>query len=152
MIKEKASVVPFEKNMNSFRPSRIGVIAAYLTITAHAWAVDVTGSYRALVEDGIQRVQILGGSYFFKPKHVIVKTNIPVELTVRREAGLTPHNLVLKAPEAGIAIDEALDTDPKRITFTPTAPGKYMFYCDKRLLFFQSHRDKGMEGMLEVVR
>jgi plastocyanin domain-containing protein len=150
MIKKKASAVLFEEDMNSL--SRISVITAYLTVAAHAWAVDATGSYRALIEGGIQRVQILGGSYFFKPKHIIVKANIPVELTVRREAGLTPHNLVIKAPEAGIAIDEALGTDPKRITFTPTALGKYVFYCDKKLLFFQSHRDKGMEGMLEVVR
>jgi hypothetical protein len=30
--------------------------------------------------------------------------------------------------------------------------GEYPFYCSKKLLFFKSHREKGMEGMLEVVQ
>jgi hypothetical protein len=28
-------------------------------------------------------------------------------------------------------------------------PGIYLFYCDKKLLFLPSHREKGMEGRLE---
>jgi len=26
----------------------------------------------------------------------------------------------------------------------------FAFYCDKRLLFFKSHHEKGMEGRLDV--
>jgi plastocyanin len=36
------------------------------------------------------------------------------------------------------------------VRFTPTHPGTFVFYCDKKLLFFKSHREKGMEGRLEV--
>jgi hypothetical protein len=36
------------------------------------------------------------------------------------------------------------------IRFTPTQRGLFTFYCDKKLLFFKSHRDKGMEGLLDV--
>jgi plastocyanin len=46
---------------------------------------------------------------------------------------------------------EDLAAEPKAVTFTPTAVGKYPFYCRNKLLFFKSHREKGMEGVLEVV-
>ena len=109
-------------------------------------------AFRAIVdEDGKQRIRILGGSYFFKPSHVIVKANTPVELSVSLEPGIAPHTFVIKAAETGIDIDESLHTDPKTIAFTPNAAGKYTFYCKNKLLFFKSHQEKGMEGILEVV-
>jgi plastocyanin len=58
---------------------------------------------------------------------------------------------VLSAPEAGIEFNENLSTEPKMIRFTPTKAGSYPFYCSKKLLFLESHRQKGMEGMLSVV-
>lgn len=100
--------------------------------------------------DGVQRAEITGGSYLFKPDRVIVRVNTPVELTLKKEPGLTPHNFVLKAPEAGIDISVSLSEEPKSVAFTPTKAGEYAFYCDKRLLFFKSHRAKGMEGTLVV--
>ncbi len=100
--------------------------------------------------DGVQRVEIAGGSYFFDPNHIVVKVNVPVELTVKKEAGI-PHSIVLRAPEAGIDFSEPLSTEPKIIKFTPTKAGKYAFECDKRFLFFKSHKNRGMEGVLEVV-
>ena len=101
--------------------------------------------------DGVQRVDVVGGSYFFKPNHIIVKVNIPVEMKVSKESGFTPHNIVMDSPDAGITFEESLSTTPKAITFTPTKTGKYPFYCTKHFLFFGSHRAKGMEGVLEVV-
>ena len=101
--------------------------------------------------DGVQRVRIVGGSYFSTPGHIIERAKVPVELVVRLEPGIVPHTFVLYAPEADIAIDEELSTDPKTIRFTATAPGKYAFYCKNRLLFFASHRERGQEGILEVV-
>ena len=108
--------------------------------------------YRAAVDsDGMQRVHVVGGDYYFRPNHIIVKVGIPIELIMSRETALVPHTLVLKAPEAGIAIDEDLATELKKVTFTPSAVGKYPFYCRNRLLFFKSHQERGMEGVLEVV-
>lgn len=101
--------------------------------------------------DGVQRVRILGGSYFFKPSHIVVKMNVPVELSASRESGVAPHNLILKAPEAGLAVEEDLATDVKKIVFKATAVGKYPFYCSKKLPFVAGHRARGMEGVLEVV-
>jgi len=101
-------------------------------------------------KDGIQRVEMVGGSYFFRPNYVILKVNVPVELKISKEAGLIPHDIVIHAPEAGMEIKAELSTEPQIIKFTPTKTGKYPFYCDKKLLFFESHREKGMEGTIEV--
>ncbi len=108
--------------------------------------------FRATVDsDGVQRVEMVGGSYFFNPSHVIVKVGVPVELKVRKESGFVPHNIVAKSPEAGIEFDESLGSDPKTIRFTPTKTGTYPFYCSKKVIFFASHREKGMEGVIEVI-
>ena len=101
--------------------------------------------------DGVQRIRVASGSYFFKPDRIVVKANVPVELLASRESGITPHNLVIQAPEAGVSVDEELGTDPKKISFTPRKPGKYPFYCSKKLPFMAGHREKGMEGVLEVL-
>jgi plastocyanin len=101
--------------------------------------------------DGVQRIRIVAGSYFFKPNHLVVKVNVPVELTASRESGITPHDLVIRADEAGLAVKEDLGTEPKKISFTATKPGKYAIYCSKKLPFVAGHREKGMEGVLEVV-
>jgi plastocyanin domain-containing protein len=117
-------------------------------------ANDVRGQkniYKAVPDDdGIQRISIIGGEYFFNPDYIIVKVNIPVELTIRKETGVVPHDIVIEEPEAGIDFNEALSTEPKIIRFIPKKVGKYPFYCSKKLLFFKSHRDRGMQGIIEV--
>lgn len=124
-----------------------------LLVTATALHAAPGGkTYRATIDkDGVQRVTLVGGSYYFDPSHVIVKVNVPVELSVRKESGLIPHNIVVRAVNAGIDFDEEMGNEAKIIKFTPTKAGKYPIYCSKKLLFFESHREKGMEGLLEVV-
>jgi plastocyanin len=72
-------------------------------------------------------------------------------MVISKEDGFTPHDFIIEAPEAGIEVDESLSSDPKVVKFTPTKVGKYPYYCSKKLLFFEDHREKGMEGVLEVV-
>ena len=100
--------------------------------------------------DGVQRVEMVGGSYLFDPNYVIVKVNVPVEMKIRKESGMVPHNFVLKAPEAGMDVTVDLGKEPQTTRFTPTKVGEYPFYCAKKLLFFESHREKGMNGILKV--
>ncbi|MDN7930979.1 quinol oxidase [Burkholderia metallica] len=100
--------------------------------------------------DGVQRVAIVGGSYFFRPNHVIVRARVPVELTVSAEPGVVPHSFAIDAPQAGIAVHTELGTTPRTFRFTPAQPGRFAYYCTHRLLFFRSHRERGMEGVLEV--
>lgn len=102
--------------------------------------------------DGVQRVEVIGGEYYFDPNYIVVKANVPVELKVKKTTGITPHNISVKAPEAGIEFTTDMKSDePAVVKFTPTKVGKYPMYCDKRFLFFKSHRDRGMEGTIEVV-
>lgn len=104
-----------------------------------------------IAADGVQHVRIESGGYFFKPDRVVVKVNVPVALSVSMEKGIIPHTLVIQAPEAGIAVDESLSSEAKTIRFTPTAVGSFPIYCKNKLLFFESHREKGMAGVLEVI-
>ena len=101
--------------------------------------------------DGVQRVRVAAGSYFFKPNHIVVRSNRPVELAASRVPGMTPHDLVVKDPDGNIVAQEELSTDPKKIAFTPKRTGMYSFYCSKKLPFMAGHRERGMEGVLEVV-
>lgn len=101
--------------------------------------------------DGVQRVEITGGSYYFDPDEIVVKVNVPVQLIVKKAGGATPHSMALKAPEAGIEFHVSLGKTPKTINFTPTKVGTYPFWCTKKLPFMKSHKDHGMTGVIEVV-
>jgi plastocyanin len=104
-----------------------------------------------VAQDGVQRATITLDSYSYTPNHLIVEAGKPVELTLTSVTTVTPHNFVLKEPAAGLAVDETV-WGGKTVTvkFTPAQAGTFTFYCDKRLWPMPSHRDKGMEGKLEV--
>ena len=101
--------------------------------------------------DGVQRIRVVAGSYFFKPNHIVVKANAPVELLASKESGLAPHDLVIQGPDGSTLVQEELSSEPKKIAFTARKPGKYPIYCSKKPPFMASHRERGMEGVLEVV-
>jgi plastocyanin domain-containing protein len=138
-----------EGTMRSFRYAW-AVLAILFLLNMSAVAAEKKEFTAKTDPDGVQRVEILAGSYFFDPNYIIVKVNVPVELKIRKEPGMIPHDIVLKAPEAGIDFRQELKETPEIIKFTPTKTGTYSFTCDKKLLFFESHQDKGMTGTLEV--
>lgn len=127
------------------------VFTLLLLLPGAAFTEDESKAYTATTAaDGKEHITITGGSYFFRPNKIVVKVNVPVELTVVAEPSIIPHAFVLKAPSAGIDISTSISTVPKVFEFTPTGTGEYKFYCDKRFLFFKSHRERGMEGTLGV--
>jgi plastocyanin domain-containing protein len=101
--------------------------------------------------DGVQRIEILAGGYYYDPNVIVVKVNVPVELVVKRTRALFGHNIVLNEPDAGIDFEQGLSTKPVSITFTPTKVGKYTFICSHKIPFSKSHLERGMYGYLEVV-
>lgn len=102
--------------------------------------------------DNIQRVEIRGGSYYFKPDHIIVKVNVPVEFTLKKDRSWLAHDFIMDEKDAGIEIDETLSAEKTVIVrFTPVKTGKFPFYCSEKFFIFKGHRKKGMEGTLEVV-
>lgn len=142
--------------MQSARPAMtlivLGVLLAPALLTADepppAAASPVTAEIGA---DGIQRATITMDSYSYTPNHLTVQAGKPVELTLTSVTTIVPHNFILKDPAAGLNIEKdvgAGKTD--KVAFTPTQAGTVTFYCDRRLWPMPSHRDKGMEGRLEV--
>lgn len=131
------------------------LLAAVLVITlwaAPALTREKVAPYEARIgADGVQRAEVVAGSYYFRPNHIIVKAGVPAELEIRSEALIVPHDFIVKAPDAGIDVSEELTRKPVIVRFTPTKEGLYPFYCGRGLPFQKSHRAKGMEGVLEVI-
>lgn len=128
-----------------------GVVVCFLLLCpvlagANPFAVEVP-----LSRDGVQRATVEVDSYSFIPGHLVVKAGRPVELTFKSVTWLVPHNIVIDDPRSGLAIREEVPAgESLTIKFTPVATGSFAIYCDKKLPFFKSHREKGMEGVLEV--
>ncbi len=101
--------------------------------------------------DGVQRLTMVLDSYSYEPNHVVVQAGRPVEFVLNSVTTITPHNFVLKDGASGLSIDRDVGAGKQVVLqFTPMQRGTFPFYCDKKLLFFASHREKGMEGKLEV--
>ncbi|MFM9907072.1 MAG: cupredoxin domain-containing protein [Nitrospiraceae bacterium] len=101
--------------------------------------------------DGVQRARVTLDSYSYSPTHLIVEAGKPVELTLASVTTITPHNFIIKDPAGSLFVEQAVSAgETVTITFTPIQPGTFPLYCDKRLWPMPSHRDKGMEGTLDV--
>ena len=101
--------------------------------------------------DGVQRAIVTLDSYSYSPNHMIVEVGKPVELTLTSVTTIIPHNFIIKDPAGSLSIEQDVSAGKTvTLTFTPTRPGTFPIYCDKRLWPLPSHRDKGMEGKLEV--
>ena len=132
----------------------LNIVSIVLFVAGAALAEDKPAVKRFVApidKDGYQRVEMTAGEYYFDPAVVVVKVNVPVELTIRKAGGITPHNLVMKAPEADLDFSIDISSEPKKASFMATRTGTYPFACSKKLLFFKSHKERGMHGMLEVV-
>jgi heme/copper-type cytochrome/quinol oxidase subunit 2 len=101
--------------------------------------------------DGVQRATVTLDSYSYTPNHLIVEAGKPVELTLTSVTWITPHNFIIKDPADSLFVEQDVSADKTvTIEFTPNQLGTFPIYCDKRLWPLPSHRDKGMEGKLEV--
>jgi plastocyanin len=104
-----------------------------------------------MAADGVQRATVTLDSYSYNPNYLIVEAGKPVELTLTSVTTIVPHNFILKDSSGGLSVERDVSAGKTVIiTFTPTQPGTFPIYCDKRLWPLPSHRDKGMEGKLEV--
>ncbi len=101
--------------------------------------------------DGVQRAVVEVDSYAFVPHHLVVRAGTPVELTFKSITWVVPHNVIIDDPRSGLHIHTEVPAgETVTVTFTPAHPGVFAIYCDKKLPFLKSHREKGQEGVLEV--
>jgi heme/copper-type cytochrome/quinol oxidase subunit 2 len=101
--------------------------------------------------DGVQRAEVILDSYSYSPHHLVIESGKPVELTLTSITTITPHNFVIREPSAGLVVEQDVGAGKTVMAkFIATQQGLFPFFCDKRLWPMPSHRDKGMEGILEV--
>jgi plastocyanin len=102
-------------------------------------------------DQGIQRATIIMDSYSYSPNELSVEAGKPVELTLRNAATFIPHTFHLADPASGLHVHAEVSAgESQTVRFTPNQRGTFTFYCEKKLLFFKSHRERGQEGRLEV--
>jgi plastocyanin len=122
--------------------------AAFLFLTYTLFA---SSPLMAAADSDAQKFTIHLGDYRFHPDTVEVIAGSSVELTLVNDDRITPHNFTLKEPSAGIDLDAAVSAGKfTTLRFTPQMAGSYSFYCNKKLPFMKSHRERGMEGKLVV--
>lgn len=124
--------------------------ALLLMWVASAWA-PATADAGPGAPTSAGRVELELGDYRFTPQHVEVKAGSPVTLVLRNQDSLTPHNFTLQDTPGDLDIDTDVPAGQEvTIEFTPRVAGSYTFFCDKKLPFMKSHRERGMEGTLTV--
>jgi plastocyanin len=98
-----------------------------------------------------QQLTVHLGDYRFHPETIEVVAGRPVELTLINDDKITPHNFTLKEPAAGLDLSANVSGGESfTLRFTPQTAGTYPLYCNKKLPFMKSHRERGMEGKLVV--
>ena len=98
-----------------------------------------------------QVIEVKLDSYTIKPDKITVKAGQPVTLKVKNEASFIPHNLIIKAPQAGVEVKVDVGAGKSgEVSFTPTQAGSYEMICDKSPPIGKSHKAKGMHGLLIV--
>ena len=132
-----------------------GTLGLSLVLVAAALAAEPPHPGPPLVvpvaADGVQRATVILDSYSYQPDHLIVERGQPVELTLTSVTTIIPHNFIIKDPAGSLTVEQDVGAGKTVVVkFTPTQPGTFPIYCDKRLWPLPSHRDKGMEGKLEV--
>jgi len=98
-----------------------------------------------------QVIEVKLDSYSITPDKIVVKNGQPVTLKVTNVATFIPHDLVIKAPDAGVDLKIDLRAGKSgEVSFTPTRTGSYEMFCDKEPPIGKSHKAKGMHGILIV--
>lgn len=99
---------------------------------------------------GEMTIDMHAKSYSFSPARLIVPAEKQWVLRVQNEATLIPHSFVLEKNGVGIIVRQQLMKGGETfIRIPPLSPGIYNFYCDEAFMGI-SHREKGMEGIIEA--
>ena len=133
-------------------PSSLGLLLALAPVALAAEPASMGPPFTVPTDsDGVQRTTVTLDSYSYEPAHLVVDKGKPVELTLKSVTILTPHNFIIKDPAGSLSVEQDVSAGKTVVLkFTPMQAGTFPIYCDKRLWPLPSHRDKGMEGKLEV--
>jgi len=101
----------------------------------------VLSQSQTVVEETPQSFTVEGGSFFFKPNEIKVKSGQKVVITFNNSGGF--HDFVID--ELNVKTKQLKSEETEVIEFTPEKPGTYEFYCS-----VGNHRAMGMKGTLIV--
>ena len=113
-----------------------------------------TGSNGLLVaaDVDIRVIRVVLGDYRFMPGELQVLVGQPVVLQLVNTDTFIPHNFTLEDSSDGLDVDVDVSAgETVEVHLMPLWPGRHTFYCSNKLIFMDSHREKGMEGSLVVV-
>src|SRR5262249_37301950 len=85
---------------------------------------------------GVQEVSLIAGDLGFFPRTIFVSPDVPVRMFV---TGASKQSLCIMMDSFQVK-KQVRSQKIEEITFTPTSPGKYRFYCPVN----------GMEGTMVV--
>ena len=86
-------------------------------------------------------IEVEGGAFYFEPNEIRVNAGEPV--TIKLNSVDMMHDFVID--ELDVQTEIIQGGNSGTVTFTPTEPGTYEFYCS-----VGNHRAQGMEGTLIV--
>jgi plastocyanin len=110
-----------------------------------------TGSLLHADQDSTDIIKMEMGGYRFMPHEIRLTANKPAVLRLVNTDKTIPHNFTLKIAGSNIDINIDVSGGESAEVHLPALPaGSYSFYCGSKMVFSESHRDKGMEGTLVV--
>lgn len=111
------------------------VIAQKSGINSEAW-------HAATGRDGIQRVNVECGNGYIDPPEIVVKTGVPVVLSIRTGRNVVSHEITVANQRRNI------DKKPILVSFTPTVSGHFPIVCS----CLGDAKQKRKEAKLHVVQ
>lgn len=110
-------------------------------------------AFDALSDAASKRViEVTLGDYRYHPDKIELIVNQPVVLHLVNTDTFTPHTFTLPDNSDGLDVDVDIPAgESVDVHLMPLVIGTHTFYCTNKLLFFENHREKGMEGTLTVI-
>jgi hypothetical protein len=107
------------------------LFAASATTFAQPRSGDLDESWSAAIgPDGVQRVNIRCGPDFLDPRNIIVKANVPLQLSVGATSELAPHSFTLAM--GATTIDAPVGAAQRSFVIAPRLSGRFQVLCQDR--------------------
>ena len=121
-----------------------------ITVGSNGLLIAADSAAESDTEPRVIRVEL--GDYHFMPGELQLVVGQPVVLQLVNTDSLTPHNFTLEDPSNGLDVNvDVTAGETVEVHLMPLWPGRHTFYCGNKMIFMDSHRDKGMQGSLLVV-
>jgi len=125
--------MPCKLSAHHVRLSIVALVSAVSVAPAFAQPArgDLDESWWAAIgPDGVQHVNIRCGPDFFDPRNIVVRANVPLQLSVSTTAELASHNFTLVIGAA--AIDAPVRATQTSFVVSPRLSGRFQALCQDK--------------------